>query len=185
MRSRDFVFAPSQVLRFIVPILSAFFISMAAGPVKADTFTYSFTNVFNGPGTDTVTGTIILDPTDTFATSLTVDTNTGGFGLGQYIGSPLLNSFTVVSGQITSAHFASRGQDNNSPAVTCCSLYFPFTTWAGLASSPSGASAQFGSDLTFTPVGSTPVVPLPATLPLFATGLAGLGLLGWRRKKAA
>jgi len=26
-------------------------------------------------------------------------------------------------------------------------------------------------------------VPLPATLPLFATGLAGLGLLGWRRKK--
>jgi hypothetical protein len=28
-------------------------------------------------------------------------------------------------------------------------------------------------------------IPLPATLPLFATGLAGLGLLGWRRKKAA
>ena len=26
-------------------------------------------------------------------------------------------------------------------------------------------------------------VPLPAALPLFATGLAGLGLLGWRRKK--
>ena len=28
-------------------------------------------------------------------------------------------------------------------------------------------------------------VPLPAALPLFATGLAGLGLLGWRRKKKA
>jgi hypothetical protein len=26
---------------------------------------------------------------------------------------------------------------------------------------------------------------LPAALPLFATGLAGLGLLGWRRKKKA
>ena len=26
-------------------------------------------------------------------------------------------------------------------------------------------------------------VPLPSALPLFATGLAGLGLLGWRRKK--
>ena len=28
-------------------------------------------------------------------------------------------------------------------------------------------------------------VPLPAALPLFATGLGALGLLGWRRKKAA
>ena len=28
-------------------------------------------------------------------------------------------------------------------------------------------------------------IPLPAALPLFATGLAGLGLLGWRRKKKA
>jgi hypothetical protein len=27
--------------------------------------------------------------------------------------------------------------------------------------------------------------PLPAALPLFATGLGGLGLLGWRRKKKA
>jgi hypothetical protein len=28
-------------------------------------------------------------------------------------------------------------------------------------------------------------VPLPAALPLFASGLVGLGLLGWRRKKRA
>ena len=28
-------------------------------------------------------------------------------------------------------------------------------------------------------------VPLPAALPLFATGLVGLGLLGWRRKRVA
>ena len=33
--------------------------------------------------------------------------------------------------------------------------------------------------------GGTPsAVPLPATLPLFATGLGALGLLGWRRRKA-
>lgn len=33
-----------------------------------------------------------------------------------------------------------------------------------------------------TPVAAT---PLPATLPLFATGLGAMGLLGWRRKKKA
>lgn len=31
----------------------------------------------------------------------------------------------------------------------------------------------------------TSVVPLPTALPLFATGLGALGLLGWRRKKKA
>jgi len=32
---------------------------------------------------------------------------------------------------------------------------------------------------------SVPSVPLPAALPLFATGLGALGLLGWRRKRKA
>ena len=33
--------------------------------------------------------------------------------------------------------------------------------------------------------GGATITPLPAALPLFATGLAGLGLLGWRRKRKA
>jgi len=32
---------------------------------------------------------------------------------------------------------------------------------------------------------TAPTTPLPATLPLFATGLGAFGLLGWRRKKRA
>ena len=62
---------------------------------SADTFTFSFTNLGNGG--DTVTGTVILNATDTAATSVTVDTNsaTPTFGIGQY----------VVSGQITVADF--------------------------------------------------------------------------------
>jgi hypothetical protein len=33
--------------------------------------------------------------------------------------------------------------------------------------------------------GLLPAVPLPGALPLFASGLVGLGLLGWRKKKTA
>jgi hypothetical protein len=37
----------------------------------------------------------------------------------------------------------------------------------------------------FTLVDPTTATPIPAALPLFATGLGGLGLLGWRRKRKA
>jgi hypothetical protein len=132
-----------------------------------------------------VTGTVILNATDTAATSFTVDTNTGNsfgsFGLGQYVpASP--NSFTVASGQITFANFFKVGGGNGS----CCSITLDFNdpffgTFAGLENGTGGiVNFNPSSGLTF-----TPVVPLPGALPLFATGLAGLGLLGWRRKKAA
>ena len=127
------------LLRFVVPILS--FISMAACPVKADTFHFSFTNSTNGGGT--VTGTIILNATDTAATSLTVDTDTLGFGIGQYVGSPFPNSFTVVSGQITVANFLDFGSDNKSPAITCCSLNLLLsgpTVQAGLSNDSLGVN---------------------------------------------
>jgi len=37
----------------------------------------------------------------------------------------------------------------------------------------------------FTSSSSIPSVPIPGALPLFASGLAGLGLLAWRRKRKA
>jgi hypothetical protein len=168
-----------QVLRFVGPILSAFFISMAACPVKADTFHFSFTNAASNGG-GTVMGTIILNATDTAATSVTVDSNTLGFGLGQYVGNPAANTFTVVSGQITSSNFLDFGSDNSPPAVLLSSL--------GLLGGSGGLENNNGNLIQFGPAGSltfTPVVPLPTALPLFATGLVGLGLLGWRRKKKA
>ena len=39
--------------------------------------------------------------------------------------------------------------------------------------------------ITFPPGGQGGETPLPAALPLFATGLGALGLLGWRRKRKA
>ena len=43
-----------------------------------------------------------------------------------------------------------------------------------------GTAATGGYVLTITAATAT---PLPAALPLFATGVGGLGLLGWRRKR--
>ena len=38
-------------------------------------------------------------------------------------------------------------------------------------------------DLSFTNTTPPSPTPLPAALPLFATGLGAMGLLGWRRKR--
>lgn len=40
-------------------------------------------------------------------------------------------------------------------------------------------------DVSVNQIGGGDTTPLPAALPLFATGLGALGLLGWRRKKKA
>lgn len=64
---------------------------------------------------------------------------------------------------------------------------FDNSTFASLGLTPGTYvwSWGTGADQTFTlQVGPT-ATPLPTALPLFATGLGGLGLLGWRRKKKA
>ena len=135
----------------------------------------------------TVTGMLTVDTVADAATSVVVTNNTatGGFGTGQYFGSQLFsNSFTVSGGTITAYSFQSDGGFNGPPNVTCCTLtMFSSPVGAGLSDLPFTTGTIAGVSVAFTPPVSS--VPLPATLPLFATGLGALGLLGWRRKKAA
>jgi hypothetical protein len=57
-----------------------------------------------------------------------------------------------------------------------------FTTLASTIEDANGSWTFTGNVILFNGVSD---VPVPAALPLFASGLVGLGLLGWRRKKAA
>ena len=44
-------------------------------------------------------------------------------------------------------------------------------------------NAISGANVLLEEISAVSTVPLPAALPLFATGLGALGLLGWRRKR--
>ena len=105
--------------------------------------------------------------------------------------------FTLLGWSIGSASAPFSNTILSSPAGNCVSLP---TCVAALSFSPT-ANGSFESAVSFTAIeingvggfnaasSAVPIsgmgVPLPATLPLFASGLGGLGLLGWRRRRKA
>jgi hypothetical protein len=163
--------------------------SLWSYPANALTFQFSFHNpAGNDPAQSLVQG-IISGLQDNLANqaaaSVQVTSNPAGFGVGEYVGSPLKNIFDVNAGAITLVNFQSLGVLNSTPAVICCSLgmgTFGLNLAAAGLTNSAGVLLQDSAGLTFTLVAET---PLPAALPLFATGLGALGLLGWRRKKKA
>jgi hypothetical protein len=81
------------------------------------------------------------------------------------------------------AAFVSYGLTTSIGPITGSPLFNPglsFSTTAGPLILDSASAAAFTAN-----AGTVSAVPLPAALPLFATGLGALGLLGWRRKRKA
>ncbi len=172
--------------------------SMSAQASTLD-FNFSFTNTANTGGV--VTGIVrgLTDNATSAATSVEVFTNTDGFGIGEYIGVPTNNSFTVVAGVITNVEFDVFGIVNSTtfdfltPAEQLDFLGFFDITIAFLidGNGPVRAGLAMREDsvtlgvlpinLTFTP--AVAAVPLPAGAVLLLTGLGGLAVV--RRRRAA
>lgn len=164
-----------------------------AGSAEAVDFRFQFNNVANGGGV--VEGFVrgLEDNGISAATSVEVTSNTAGFGIGEFVGNPNRNSWTVTEGILTNFLFTSFGILNTSPAVTDSSLVLLGSTTGqvgvvavGLTDEPGGFSAEsvITTGLTFTRVEEAESVPEPASLlGLFAIGAVAAG--GALKKKAA
>jgi hypothetical protein len=100
-------------------------------------------------------------------------------GLDEYAYTAGFPSFTLAAGTYFFAIQATEGgpwgwETTSSAPPGAFLEWFDGTNWNSL-------SEQLAFQLT----GPTAVTPLPAALPLFATGLAGFGLFCWRKKRKA
>ena len=174
------------------------FLAGATTPGHALTFDFSFTDPVNG----TVTGEIggLADNTNSqAATFVTIFSDPfacieGLCGTGTSLAAPISvplggateNSFNVSSGVLVSGGFLDTFLTSaasefdvlslqliiGEPTVADFGILSVGGNFCGICDSATGL-------LTTTPT------PVPAALPLFATGLGALGLFGWRRKRKA
>lgn len=132
-----------------------------------------WTNNSGVPGT-------VLDfvPASTGNQTATGNTITGGYA--EYAYNVAIPSFALASG----TYFISIQETEAEPAGTW--------NWETTSSAPAGAQLEWfdGSayeslpeQLAFQLTGPVAATPIPAALPLFATGVGAIGLFGWRRKR--
>jgi hypothetical protein len=181
-----------------VAMLGAVCLPIAAAHAAPITATYDFTytfgtgapfNPWNGSFTltfdPTATGTLGPLALDAFSSNLPASYGTFEF---------LQNSSDFTSNNIEIGDDCSASTCDNNPGFPFMDLA-NFSFLVNSSGVPTSVSAVITSTFTFalfitspgsvTLVSETPATPLPATLPLFATGLGALGLLGWFGKRKA
>ncbi len=178
--------------------------SARAVPVSID-LTISYTNPPNPGATGQLTGTVEFwqDVNDVFVNwgdSVPIGTLSLGdtFSTVLYPPNPCNGSSCelgvsfdgLIGGTITTYALAQALGPNDlfpgSPSIIPIATFFPPNPCTGTSCQASGPVVANDQPIT---VGTLDVTitqtPLPAALPLFATGLGALGLFGWRRKRKA
>jgi hypothetical protein len=184
---------------------------LGALPAKAATYSFDFTSTFgysvvgsfttgsaDGPGYDitSISGSIIsANPSASSSIQGLVPGNTTPpayltSGDGQYyydnIFLPTASYFTTTGGPLFTSNagfeynfYTGGGCCGSLPGVAYLSTNDGGTSFAYYAGVPGLLTV---SQTSLGNLAAT-ATPLPAALPLFATGLGALGLLGWRRKR--
>jgi hypothetical protein len=163
-------------------LISLVVVVLAASPTYAAT-------VFNVTGVTDLTGT------------LTIDTVTGSLtaaDLDYSVTSPPDYTIIFVGAPTSADQIIADGSSPPPAKVDMITLVINFgATLVGFQNGPITSATAFSGCFFIVNGGCdsrTPLIldnaaltatPLPAALPLFVTGLGGLGLLGWRRKRKA
>lgn len=137
-------------------------------PADALTFHYSFQGGTIG---GFISG-LVDNQLDQTASSVTITVSSID-GLGEYVTPGFPNNFDVSGGAIAGVSF--QGQlGTYSLSIVLNSGLNNAILFNNAVQSGEGGAVTYEA---------APAVPLPAALPLFATGLGALGFFGWRRKR--
>ena len=88
-------------------------------------------------------------------------------------------------GTYSNANGSIAGNPAHNPFLNQTAMFVVSLTGITPSTSITSATFSFGTTAGINVPGVPSAIPLPGALPLFATGVVGLGLLGWRKKRKA
>jgi hypothetical protein len=161
--------APSPQVEVIVTLTTSNFTTLATGTSDFATVVFEIPGggSFNAPVGINVNGTFTATSTQGGVTGLGNTSHAGSFNEETGGGTTSMVTYDLTA------------TGTNSWAQAVDVLIANADGWEA-ADNMGGTPQDLG---TYTSTTQTSVTPLPAALPLFATGFGALGLLGWRRKR--